>query len=304
LKNKYSVVIFAYNISHKIQSCIQSIFENSIDADIYIIANGCSDATEQIVKDLQADHSNLHLVSLPIADKASAWNYYIYNIATTAALHFFIDGDINIEKDALSNIIDTFKLNPEANIVGGVPIVGRDKDGWIQRMKYYGRVSGGLYALQNQFIEKIKTQNVKLPIGFVGDDFLVSGLAKNMLDFRGFSSASPRLIIDSSAGFSFQQISYLRMSDYFLYLRRLIRYRIRDYQLIMLINAFLKNKATEIPESVYELYDNSGDTVNYYWRGRMTLLDCMAVFTIKKQLFKKRKTAKFKGMGAQKNSMD
>ena len=304
MKNKYSVVVFAYNVSAHIASCIERIFENPIDVDVYIIANGCSDSTEQIVKGLQAEHNNLHLVSLPIADKASAWNYYIYNVANNAAVHFFVDGDITIEKNALSSIINTINRNPSVNIVGGVPIVGRDKDGWIQRMKVYGRVSGGLYALQNDFIEKIRHHHVKLPIGFVGDDFLVSSLAKNMLDFRGFNSASPRLIIDSSAGFSFQQISYMRMSDYYLYLRRLIRYKIRDYQLLMLINSFVKHNATEIPISVYELYDNSVDTVNYYWRGRTTLIDWIAVFMIKKQLFKNRKTASLKDVRGQKGSID
>jgi len=94
------------------------------------------------------------------------------------------------------------------NIVGGVPIVGRDKEGWIQRMRFYGRVSGGLYALQDHFIEKIKKHSVKLPIGLVGDDFLVSGLAKNILDFGGFSSASSNLIIDNSGIFFSTNILY------------------------------------------------------------------------------------------------
>tara|TARA_R110002167_G_scaffold162758_2_gene359329 strand:+ start:1408 stop:2322 length:915 start_codon:yes stop_codon:yes gene_type:complete len=291
LKNKYSVVVFAHNISGKIGCCIKHIFANTIDADVYIIANGCSDATEQVVKELQSNHNNLHLVSLPIADKANAWNHYIYNVATTKALHFFIDGDITIEKDALSNIIKTVEGNPEVNIIGGVPIVGRDKEGWSQRMKFYGRVSGGLYALQDHFIKNIKKHSIKMPIGFIGDDFLVSGLAKNMLDFSRFNLANSKLIIDELAGFSFQQVSYLRMSDYFMYFKRLIRYRIRDYQLLMLNNLFVKYKATKIPMSVYELYDNSNDSVNYYWRGRMTIFDWIAVFTIRNQLFKKRKTA-------------
>ena len=81
------------------------------------------------------------------------------------------------------------------------------------------------------------------------------------------------------------------MSDNFLYLRRLIRYWISDYQLIMLINSFVKYNATKLPMSVYELYDNSSDTVNYYWRGRMTIIDWIAVFTIKNQLFEQRKIA-------------
>ena len=49
---------------------------------------------------------------------------------------------------------------------------------------------------------------MKLPIGLVGDDFLVSGLAKNMLDFGGFSSASSNLIIDNSGIFFSTNILY------------------------------------------------------------------------------------------------
>jgi len=53
----------------------------------------------------------------------------------------------------------------------------------------------------------------------------------------------------------------------------------------------MKYNATKLPMSVYELYDNSSDTVNYYWRGRMTIIDWIAVFTIKNQLFEQRKIA-------------
>jgi hypothetical protein len=76
------------------------------------------------------------------------------------------------------------------------------------------------------------------------------------------------------------------MGDYFLYLHRLIGYRIRDYKRLMLIHSFVKHNVTEISVSVSELDDNSNYKVAYYWRGRITSFGWMEFYD-KNQGFKK-----------------
>ena len=42
---------------------------------MYVLANGCSDSTEDIVKKLCNKNTSIRLISLCLADKANAWNY-------------------------------------------------------------------------------------------------------------------------------------------------------------------------------------------------------------------------------------
>jgi glycosyltransferase involved in cell wall biosynthesis len=283
--SRYSVAIFAHNLSSVINSCIKSVLLNPSDANLnlYIMANGCTDSTEEIIKSLQQEHPNIHLVSIPLADKANAWNYYVHKIAPDAALHFFIDGDIKVEPNALSTIAETMDMNPEIIAVGGVPVVGRDQPDLIDRMISLGRVSGGLYALRDSFLQFLRQNEVKIPIGFIGEDFLVSALVKDMMNFQGIYVPSPRLQIERQAGFSFRQLSPMRIGDYRSYFHRLVRYRIRDYQLSMLIKHVMASNTHSMPVSVELMYKNTPLLPQYYWRGKSTIIDWVAVFNIRKR---------------------
>ncbi len=48
---KYTIVIFVYNLENHIEQCINSVLNSTIEKQysIYIMANGCDDATENIV---------------------------------------------------------------------------------------------------------------------------------------------------------------------------------------------------------------------------------------------------------------
>ncbi len=283
--SRYSVVIFAHNLSGIIYSCIKSVLNNSSDANLslYILANGCTDSTEDIVRSLQKEHPNIHLVSIPLADKANAWNYYVHKLAPDAALHFFIDGDVIVEPNALSAIATTMDMNSEIIAVGGVPVVGRDQLDIIERMISLGRVSGGLYALRDSFLRLLHQNDVKIPIGFIGEDFLVSALVKDMMNFQGIYIPSPLLQIERQAGFSFRQLSPMRMGDYQSYFCRLVRYRIRDYQLSMLMKHVMADSTHSMPVTVEQMYKQTPLLPRYYWRGKTTIIDWVAVFNIRKR---------------------
>lgn len=290
-KTEFSVAIFAHNISGVIGSCITSVLSSSPEnyVTLYVLANGCTDSTINVVRSFQAENTNIHLVNIPLADKANAWNYYVHELAQEGALHFFIDGDVKVELGALSFIARTMNENPVINAVGGVPVVGRDRIGWIQRMISFGRVSGGLYALRGSFLQRLRQNEVKLPIGFIGDDFLVSALAKDMQCLQCTYTYSPLLQIETQAGFSFRQLSPLRIGDYLTYFRRLVRYRVRDYQLSMLMDHVKVSSTCAMPVSVEKMYADVHSLPHYQWRGRYSPVDWLAVFNIRTKTEKFRK---------------
>ncbi|WP_445426543.1 glycosyltransferase family A protein [Alishewanella sp. HL-SH06] len=280
----FAVAVFAHNSSNTIRQCLISIFNALPEkhAGVFVIANGCTDDTEHIVKQLQKEHENLHLANLNLADKANAWNYYVHNLAPNAALHCFVDGDVQVQTKALHALAITLQNTPKLNAIAGVPIMGRDQQGWTQRMIKFGRVSGGLYALSAHFIARLRQQKTHLPIGFIGEDFLVSLLAKNQLEQSGLFTPSPLLYVETAAGFSFNSLSVLNIKDYWAYFRRLLRYRARDYQLTMLLNYIVHHPGHTWPETIQALYQASKPLPGYYWRGRSTIIDWLVVYNIRR----------------------
>lgn len=283
---EYSVAVFAYNIASTLEKCVESLLHERAhdNFNLYILANGCTDNTIAIATQLQKKHPTIQLVNLNIADKANAWNVYVHQVAPKAKLHFFVDGDVQVLPHALENIAQQMAENTAVNAIGAVPYVGRDKEGWTQRMHHFGRVSGGLYGLSAPFMQELRKQEVLLPIGFIGEDFLISAIAKNMKNLASLNQPSPFLLINNAAGFIFKPLSKRALGDYYLYFRRLVRYRMRDYQMLMLTQYCEKYKTIRFPESVSQLYNVSRPLPLYYWRGKYTPIDWLALYKIKKDL--------------------
>lgn len=284
-----SVAIFAHNLSGVIVRCIESVLasKGKLDLRIYVLANGCTDGTICEIERQYAEVEHVNLINIPIADKANAWNHYVHRIATIQSTHIFIDGDVVPAPDSLIRLIESLDSQPEANAVGAVPSVGRDRAGWVHRMIRFGRVSGGLYGLTGKFVNYLISNQIKIPNGFVGEDFLLSAWAKDLWGSEGLYTPNPKLVIEERATFAFRQLSLMRLADAKTYFKRLVRYRLRDYQLGMLMHYFESHGIDYIPLSVEEIYQLSGKPPGYYWRGKSTPIDWLTVFKIRQALRRK-----------------
>lgn len=286
VKHKCNVVIFAHNIGKSINNCVQNVLLSSDDLDltVFILANGCTDNTKQNVEREFAHNKQVQLINIPIADKANAWNHYIHKLSKSDVTHIFIDGDVVPELGAIACLTKCLIAHPQVNAVGAIPNVGRDRIGWTKRMIQYGRISGGLYALSDTFVSYLASNKIAIPIGFVGEDFLLSAWAKDLWGNEGLYQPNAKLLIEKCAEFNFRQLSVTRVSDIKAYIKRLIRYRLRDYQLAMLMHHFESKGIESIPETVSELYCMTANIPGYYWRGRGTLIDWIAVYHIRQKL--------------------
>src|SRR5215813_10375343 len=70
------VAVFAHNEENHIIRCLESL---SLAADgsplsAYVLANGCTDRTEEIVRGYAQTHPGVSLISIAVGDKANAWN--------------------------------------------------------------------------------------------------------------------------------------------------------------------------------------------------------------------------------------
>jgi hypothetical protein len=264
--NAWPIAIFAHNEGEHILRCLESLTAGASGHPIvcYVLANGCGDDTERLVAGYAARHTPVHLVSIARGDKANAWNEYVHRIAPTARVHFFLDGDCRAAAGALRELAGTLAATPQANAAAAVPFSGRSREASRRAMIAGAELAGNLYALSGDFVERLKSRHIRLPIGLIGEDSLVGALAKWNLD-----AASPwqgtRVAVAPRAGFHFDSLSIIRPEHWKLYLDRRIRYRIRAHQLYLL-RPIIKQRGFEgLPNDICELYPaelpNSGSKV-------------------------------------------
>ncbi len=101
----FSIVIPAYNEEKYIRKTLQSIKSQTFrDFEIIVVANGCTDKTEEIVK--KRANSDLRLLSLPKANVSVARNAGALNANGNVLV--FVDADTTLEADSLKKIKDEF----------------------------------------------------------------------------------------------------------------------------------------------------------------------------------------------------
>ena len=288
ISTTWSVAIFAHNEADNIIRCLTSCLAQSeaIRFPINVLANGCRDGTEKLVENFAKLHPTIELFKIEVPDKANAWNYYTHNVAPESECHFFIDGDVVIEANAFKELYDSLIKSSEAVAAGGLPASGRSCAAWSNRMLRTGRLAGNFYALHGDFLSDIREQEIRIPIGFIGEDFYVTCLAKGEVSLNGISYSSPRVVFNPKALFTFDSFSPKIPKHWWAYLTRLIRYQVREYQLFMLFLLMESRSLKEIPADVQMLYRQVGQLPKYRWRGRMTPIDVIAVWKIRHALKK------------------
>lgn len=123
---RYPVAVFAHNEEASIIPCLQSL--GGIALDIFVLANGCTDNTVDIVKAYSHAHPNVTLIEIAAGDKSNAWNLFVHEYALKHSdVYFFIDGDVRADQNALNHLSQTLLNNFGAHIAAAVPGSGRNR---------------------------------------------------------------------------------------------------------------------------------------------------------------------------------
>ena len=234
---------------------------------------------------------DLWLAEIDVADKANAWNVYVHELITPERAreietYFFMDGDVTLERAALALLASSLDDVPTAQAAGGMPATGRDRDSWRARMVRNGTLAGNLYALRASFVDAVREQQVRVPMGLVFEDSLVSWLVATQFGRTSTAGRDPQCIFCANAEFSFRSMSLLRPADYPLYLRRKWRYARGGLQLEMLMNVLRARGLAAMPAHVHDLYVNGPLPSRLRWVGLDTPLRLLGVLWIRS--FRKR----------------
>jgi glycosyltransferase involved in cell wall biosynthesis len=232
-EHRYRVAVFARNEEKHIVSALLALLRacpSERDLQIYVLVNGCTDRTLQVVQDFARTHTEVSVVELPFGDKSHAWNAYVYEIADDSPCHFFTDSDVECSPGALERMQSALLANVGAMAIGGVPMSGRHRDQYLRYMKEWHWLFGNLYAIRNTQLVKLRNAGARLPIGLCGSDHFVSKLA-------AAGSLAPTVLAweqntyRADAGYVFRSLNPFRWRDVKIYAKRRTTYALRQLQI-------------------------------------------------------------------------
>lgn len=276
------VMVLAYNEERQIAACLDSIFAADPDLrfDVFVMANGCTDRTEQIVKEYGKHRSGIHLVSIRLGDKCNAWNTFVHDTVPRHCagrdVYFFMDGDATARPGSFTAMNRALAAHPRAHAASAVPASGRNVERDAREILDERGLVANLYGLRGAFVEKLQALSVRIPLGLEGDDGLIGALIKWDLapDRNGFDHE--RVVPCSDAAFAFEPISPLRPADWKVYWKRAVRYGRRGYEFELLRHRLKERGLAGLPDDIRELYPQARN-LSLKWQGMYTITNWIAL---------------------------
>jgi glycosyltransferase involved in cell wall biosynthesis len=276
------VMVLAHNEERHIAACLDSIFAADPDRrfEIYVMANGCTDRTEDIVRDYGARHADVHLVSIALGDKCNAWNVFVHEVVPTRCpsrdVYFFMDGDARATPGSFTAMARTLQSEPYAHAAAAVPTTGRNVKRDRQKILELRELVANLYALRGEFVERARAKNARIPLSLEGDDGLIGALVKWDLEPQRRQFDDRRIAPCADAGFAFESMSLTRVSDWKAYWKRAVRYGRRRYEFKLLGPRIEAGGLAAMPTDITELYRSATD-LRLRWQGLYTLANWVAL---------------------------
>ena len=177
-----TVCILAYNEQTHISNTIQHIIEGNKDIEysLKVYANGCTDNTVEIVKNLEKNYSNLKVRELKIAGKPNAWNTAFTE--NRSDILMFCDADIILEAGSIKILSDFLYENEESMAITTqyTPLENglsfeKKFTGFMQLPIEQEYLTGHFYAIKRSYFDKIFKQYniIGIPEGLVGEDLFI-----------------------------------------------------------------------------------------------------------------------------------
>ncbi|OAN11363.1 hypothetical protein A3K86_20660 [Photobacterium jeanii] len=287
---KVQVCVFAYNLENEIEGSILSIIESlgNYEAEVFIMANGCRDKTVEKARKVAQQHANVQVIEIPVGDKSNAWNVFTYQYYTKNAIPIYVDGDLELSDDAISNIIDYHFKYSQYNSISSFPWEhGRNALSWRKDLLEQHQFTGSLYLLAPSFIGKIIDINVRLPFGLIGDDSMLGYLAATDLK-QNSDLPKERIGVCQDAIFKYESLKLLSFSDIKLYLRRRVRYSIRYMQQSSIVPQLKQHGLSYMPDNASYFEKDALPPIR--WASSNFIFDLIANYTLtnKKNVINKR----------------
>jgi hypothetical protein len=226
IRMKWSVAIFSSRESFEIlsKSIEAALAASRGETVVDVVINGSrglADQAGKFVETLQTRRvtARVRVWYVSVADKSHAWNQYLYDIWPGADIAFFVDGYVQVMKDAFAQISDGLAGASNALAGSGVPTMGRS----ARRLQTKPGIHGNLYAIKGDVLRKVRKNGFRLPLGLYRTDSLVGAIICFGLDPTKNQWDSNRLLIQPRATWRFDPLRWWSITDLRSHWKRVVR---------------------------------------------------------------------------------
>lgn len=166
----------------------------------------------------------LNVWSIPVADKAHAWNQYLYQVWPAEGGCFNVDGYVQVLPGAFSKLEADLVAAPLAFAATGVPRVGHSSALLAEQMLKQGGLHGNFFLLSESAMGSLQSQQFRLPLGlYRTDSTLGAVLAVGLNPSTEKWSLRQRVIVDPSVSWSVEERPWWQPGEVKLQFRRRLR---------------------------------------------------------------------------------
>jgi glycosyltransferase involved in cell wall biosynthesis len=279
---RWPVMVLAHNEERHIEACLDSIIRSEPRRRyaIFVMANGCTDGTESVVRAYSKRHPEVALVSIELGDKCNAWNVFVHETVPACVpdsdVYFFMDGDARATSGSFAAMHEALIREPYAHAASAAPVSGRNVESDRAELLALRGLVANLYSLRGSFVQRLRTLNVRIPLKLEGDDGLIGALIKWDLDPQHNQFDDRRIVPCADAGYAFEPMSLSRPIDWVGYWKRAVRYGRRQYEFQLLGSALKEKGLAGLPRVITELYAKA-DTLPLRKAGIYTISNWFAL---------------------------
>lgn len=259
LRQPWVVVIFACreSLPQLRQTLDAALLSAASCATIHVLVNGNPTLAAALVTELaqrriasaQFDTSPaVQVWSIPLGDKANAWNQYIHQIWAGEEIAFFIDGYVRVKANAIELLGHAVINNDHALGGSGVPTMGRTAMALRQDIITNLGFHGNFCCIKGAAIRQMRDQHIRLPMGLYRTDGLMRAILVYSLDPGRHAWDESRIHVHPDATWQIDPAHWWRIQDVRAFFKRHFR-QVRG----KLENAALKDHLTRRRRSPSEL---------------------------------------------------
>lgn len=281
-EERWPVMVLAHNEEKHIVACLDSLFdgEPGQPLEVFVMANGCTDRTEELTRAYAERRPEVHLVSIALGDKCNAWNVFIHDVVPNRcpdrSVYFFVDGDARSTPGSLAVMAAALDAEPHAHAASAPPASGRNVAHDRRELLDERGLVANLYALRGSFVPRLLADGVRLPLKLEGDDGLIGALVKWDLDPKNNVFDHQRIVPCPNAGFEFESVSPFSLRGVHGYWKRAVRYGRRRYEFEILGRELKQKGLAGLPVDITQTY-RQADQLGVRRNGLYTLSNWVAL---------------------------
>ena len=234
IRRPWALVIFANRESlHQLRQTLAAAQTSaSACAVIHVLVNGNPTLANAIAAELAQRQDSkastglapaVKVWSIPLGDKANAWNQYIHQIWAGETLAFFIDGYVRLNPDAVGLLGSAVQANAQALGGTGVPTMGRSAKALRENMIINTGFHGNFCCIKGDTLGQMRDEKIRLPVGLYRTDGLMGALLCFGLDPGRHAWEDFRIHVHPTASWQIDPARWWRPQDVLAHLKRTFR---------------------------------------------------------------------------------